>query len=145
MKRPRQVVSYNMSRIRSRGTKPEAELEALLISIGIDYVAHPGGYGHPDFVYPKSKIALFADSSFWHGYDWEKLRIKIKTNQGFWEKKIERTISRDREITKYFEDQGWKVIRFWDFELHEQADKCRVIINEAVARALGDHNDDLLN
>ena len=29
-------------------------------------------FGNPDFVFPKSKIALFADGCFWHGHNLQK-------------------------------------------------------------------------
>jgi DNA mismatch endonuclease (patch repair protein) len=134
-RRPKDVVSYNMSRIRSRDTKVEAELETILKIIGLEYVSHPKVYGNPDFVYPELKIAIFADSAFWHGYDWENRKNDIKTNREFWLKKIENTISRDREVTQTLEMQGWIVIRLWDFELHRQPDKCKVVLQEAIAHA----------
>ena len=113
-KRSRETVSYNMSRIRSQGTKPEAELEAILKTISLGYISHPNVYGHPDFAYPELKIALFADSAFWHGYDWESMRTKIKTNKKFWEKKIEKTMSwRSENQTIYTWNTSKKMCKNW--------------------------------
>ena len=44
------------------------------------------------------KIAVFCDSEFWHGYDWERRKHDFKSRQDFWIPKIERNIARDREV-----------------------------------------------
>lgn len=132
-KRSTEIVSYNMSRIRSRNTKLESQLEEILQTTSSDYVKHPNNvYGKPDFTYPRLKIAIFADSDFWHGYKWEEKKHEIKTNLEFWISKIERNIERDKEVTRELERQGWKVIRLWGHDILRNIDKCRSIILEAV-------------
>jgi DNA mismatch endonuclease Vsr len=133
-KRPKEVVSYNMSRIRSQGTKLEEALERILETIPVKFVKHPKMFGKPDFAYPELKIAVFADSDFWHGYDWWEKKKEIKTNKEFWIKKIERNMERDEEVTRKFQEQGWVVIRLWGHEINQQSDKCRTIVEEAVNR-----------
>jgi len=131
-KRPKEIVSYNMSRIRSEGTRLEANLEGILDSIGADFVKHPKIFGKPDFVYPELKIAVFADSDFWHGYNWQEMKNEIKTNTEFWIKKIERNIERDREVTRELKKQGWRVVRLWGHQIDRQPNKCKAIIEGAL-------------
>lgn len=65
-----------------------------------------------DLTFKKYKIAIFVDSEFFHGKDWETEKDRIKSNQEFWCKKIERNIQRDIEVNSYLKLQEWKVIRF---------------------------------
>ena len=65
-------------------------------------------YGKPDIVFISKKIAVFCDSEFWHGYNWEERKKDFKSHQEFWIPKIER----DVEVTTKLESEGWTVIRF---------------------------------
>jgi DNA mismatch endonuclease Vsr len=136
-KRPREVVSYNMSRIRSQGTELEKALERILEKFPVKFVKHPKIFGKPDFAYLELKIAVFADSDFWHGYDWGEKKKEIKTNKEFWIKKIERNMERDEEVTRELREQGWVVVRLWGHDINQQPDKCRTTIEEALNRAIG--------
>ena len=71
--------------------------------------------GHPDFVFLNKKIAIFVDGCFWHGHDCRN--TKPKDHQEYWDKKRERNMKHDKEITEYFENRGWTVIRIWECEL----------------------------
>jgi DNA mismatch endonuclease Vsr len=124
-----------MSRIRSEGTKLEASLEKILETIPGRFANHPKILGKPDFAYPKLKIAIFADSEFWHGYGWQERKEEIKTNKEFWIKKIERNMERDKEVTRKLENQGWRVIRLWGHDINWQPNKCKTVIEEAVGEA----------
>lgn len=141
-KRSREEVSHYMSKIRSEGTKLEAKLEKILQSIGIEFNKQPKIFGKPDFVYPQLKIAIFADSDFWHGFNWEEKKNEIKTNKEFWLRKIERNIERDKEVTRSLEKKGWRVVRLWGHEIHRQPNKCRNIIEESVKLAHTKSNPD---
>lgn len=71
--------------------------------------------GHPDFVFLRSRIAVFVDGCFWHGHDCRNTRPA--NNEEFWRKKQERNRQHDQDITAYFENRGWTVIRIWECEL----------------------------
>ncbi len=90
--------------------------------------------GKPDFSWSKRKVAVFCDSSFWHGYKWgEKLNGKsFRTNRSYWIKKIQRNIERDKAVTRLLRKNGWKVLRFWDFQIEKNLDKCIKIISNAL-------------
>jgi DNA mismatch endonuclease Vsr len=131
-RRPREVVSYNMSRIRSTNTQLEQKLGEVLERAGLRYEKYYGIVGKPDFALPEFKIALFADSNFWHGYNWSKAKGEIKTHKDFWTRKIERNMERDREVNKTLRKLGWKVIRFWEHEITNDPKKCLREIMSAV-------------
>ena len=73
--------------------------------------------GHPDFVFPKERVALFADGCFWHGHDCRN--VTPSDNAEYWKKKIERNKIRDRVVTDELTRKGWKVIRIWECEIKE--------------------------
>jgi len=72
-------------------------------------------FGKPDFVFPKTKTAIFLDGCFWHGHDCRN--TKPKDNIDYWKAKIKRNKKRDKEVTKHIIQKGWTVIRFWECEL----------------------------
>ena len=74
--------------------------------------------GHPDFVFLDKKIAIFVDGCFWHGHDCRNTHPS--DNQDYWQKKRERNIRHDKEITALFELRGWTVIRIWECELKKK-------------------------
>lgn len=74
--------------------------------------------GHPDFVFLDKKIAVFVDGCFWHGHDCRNTRPS--DNAEYWQRKRERNIKHDKEVTAMFENRGWKVIRIWECELKKK-------------------------
>jgi len=71
--------------------------------------------GKPDFVFPKLKIAIFADGCFWHGHNCRNLTPS--DNSVYWEKKIARNRERDIAVTDALNKKGWKVVRIWECEI----------------------------
>jgi DNA mismatch endonuclease Vsr len=127
MVKPSRRVSYNMSRIRSKGTLIEKILSSKLARLGIrGYRRNSASiFGKPDFSWGKTKVAVFCDSSFWHGYKF--LRTKkhdFKRNRKFWLNKILRNIERDKEVNKALRNKGWRVLRFWDFQIEGDTEQC---------------------
>ncbi len=70
----------------------------------------------PDIVFPGNKIAVFVDGCFWHGCPDHYVRPRSRTD--FWDKKLRSNVERDRRQTIHLEDKGWKVLRFWEHEVH---------------------------
>ena len=115
----------NMQHIKAKDTSIEVLLRKALWSKGIRYRKNfKGLIGKPDIVLSKHKIAIFCDSEFFHGYDWENRKHDFKSNQEFWIPKIERNMERDKEVTATLEAQGWKVVRFWGKEIKKSTDNC---------------------
>ena len=123
----------NMRAIRSKDTTIELALRKALWQRGIRYRKnYKGLLGKPDIVIPKYRIAVFCDSDFWHGYDWENRKARIKSNQDYWIPKIERNMKRDREVTATLVEQGWIVLRFWEHTIRKELEECVEDIQEAV-------------
>jgi DNA mismatch endonuclease (patch repair protein) len=117
--------SYNMSQIRSKGTKPELLLKKALWQAGVRYKTPKIPLlGKPDISLKKHKLVIFVDGTFWHGYEWVNRKHDIKSNREFWIAKIERNMQRDREVNAYYQSKGWTVLRFWDFEVKGELGAC---------------------
>ncbi len=125
MARDEKTVSYNMSRIKSKDTAIELLLRRELWQRGLRYRKNSKSlYGKPDIAFIRKKIAVFCDSEFWHGYDWEHRKSDFKKHQDFWIPKIERNMQRDREVTAALEQDGWVVLRFWGKDIKKNPSAC---------------------
>lgn len=123
----------NMRAIRSKDTTIELALRKALWKQGIHYRKnYKELIGKPDIVITKYRIAVFCDSDFWHGYDWENRKSRIKSNQEYWIPKIERNMRRDQEVTSALVEQGWIVLRFWEHDIRKNMDDCLNDVLEAV-------------
>ena len=125
----------NMSRIRGKDTSIELALRKALWAKGYRYRKNYKGLpGSPDIALTKYKIAIFCDSEFFHGKDWDSLKAKLEKgkNSGYWIKKIERNIERDRDKDKKLEMEGWTVIHFWGKDILKNTDECIKVIEETI-------------
>ena len=123
----------NMQAIKSSDTTIELLLRKALWAKGIRYRKnYKGLIGKPDIAITKYKIAVFCDSDYWHGYDWENRNKRIKSNRDYWIPKIERNMKRDKEVSAALEEQGWTVLRFWEWQIRRETDQCVNIILNAV-------------
>lgn len=114
VKKTPEQIHYNMSRIRGKDTEIEMNLRKELWSRGLRYRKNAKSIlGKPDVAFIGKKVAVFCDSEFWHGYDWENRREEIKSNRDYWIPKIERNIARDLEVNEGLEADGWIVLRYW--------------------------------
>ena len=115
----------NMSAIRSKGTKIEVSLAKALWTRGFRYRKNDKSvYGSPDLTFKRFKIAIFVDSEYFHGKDWEIEKYRIKTNTDFWHRKIEKNIQRDKAVNAELLKNNWKVLRFWGREVQKELDFC---------------------
>ena len=125
----------NISRIRVKDTSIEVVLRKALWHRGFRYRKNYKELpGRPDIVLPKYRIAIFCDSEFFHGKDWEilKLRLEKGKNPDYWIKKIERNRSRDFETDKKLLFLGYTVIHFWGQDIKKHTDECIQAIEEAI-------------
>lgn len=86
--------------------------------------------GSPDIAVLKYKIAVFVDGEFWHGYDWDGRKPKLKRNREYWIEKIEENMARDVRVDKTLVGMGWTPIHFWTKEVLEDRDNCVDAIKE---------------
>lgn len=124
-----------MSKIRGKDTKIEVALRKALWAKGYHYRKNykmiPGS---PDICLTKYKIAIFCDSEFFHGKDWDILQQKVtKGNNGeYWVKKIQENMFRDNEKDKALNLLGWTVIHFWGKDILKHTDECVKVIEEVI-------------
>lgn len=124
-----------MKNIKGRDTKIELKLRKALWHKGYRYRKNVKALpGSPDIALTKYKIAIFCDSEFFHGKDWEVLKPRLErgNNSQFWISKISRNRERDEEVNKQLLFRGWTVIRFWGTDITKYTDECVKVIEEAI-------------
>ena len=121
-----------MKAVKSKGNKStELKLVQLFKEFGIKgWRRNYKLLGNPDFVFSRSRVAVFSDGCFWHGHDCRN--ITPHDNVEYWEKKIERNIARDKLVTKTLKDKGWEVVRIWECEIKKSGlpKKLNFLVNE---------------
>lgn len=115
----------NMQAVKNKDSEIEKILRKELWNRGLRYIKNVSNvFGHPDIVFIGKKVAVFCDSEFWHGYNWEERKKDIKSHQAFWIAKIERNIQRDMQVTKKLQEDGWRVLRFWGKDIKKNVIEC---------------------
>ena len=123
----------NMQAVKNKNSRIEVLLGKALWNKGLRYRKNDKTvFGKPDFTFKKYKIAVFCDSEFWHGKDWEVRKFDHKSNQDFWLPKIERNIQRDVEVTTELRKQGWVVLRFWGKDIVKNPQNCALEIENII-------------
>lgn len=112
--------SRNMAAIKSV-SKLEDKISKVLWNQGFRYRRNTKDlFGKPDFSIKRYKIVIFIDSCFWHRCP-EHGNIP-KTNTDFWVKKLNRNVERDKEVTDYYKNKEWHILRVWEHEFKEDFD-----------------------
>jgi DNA mismatch endonuclease, patch repair protein len=111
----------NMQAIRSQ-SKLENMVSRELWKRGIRFRKNVRNlFGKPDIAIKKYKVVIFIDSCFWHGC---VLHGNIpKTNQEYWNKKLQRNKARDLEVEQYYLKRNWHYIRIWEHEIKKDLNK----------------------
>ena len=122
-----------MSSIRSKDTKPELIVRQGLFALGIrGWRCHTRSLpGRPDLAFTRWQVAVFVDGAFWHGHP---DHFTFGKSGEYWDAKIARTQERDRLANEQLRKRGWTVLRFWDFEVRDDPDRCLA----AIVAALGE-------
>ena len=108
--------SQIMRKIKSKNTKLENRIISDLWKAGFRFRRNVSSLkGKPDIAIKKYKIVIFIDSCFWHGCS-EHCRMP-SSNKLYWEKKIKRNIERDKEVTNFYQEKRWYILRIWEHEL----------------------------
>ena len=107
MKKTPEQIHYNMQRVKCKNTEIELRLRKELWSRGVRYRKNVSKItGKPDIAFIGKKVAVFCDSEFWHGYDWERQRAAIKSNR--------------------------TVLRFWGNEIKNNVEQCADLVIAAL-------------
>ena len=135
-KKTKEQIHTNMSHVKNSDTALENALCAELIRRGIKSFSRNARtiIGKPDIAFSARKIAIFCDSEFFHGKDWEVLKPRLEkgNNSQYWVSKIARNRERDDEINKRLLFEGWTVIRFWGKDISDNVEECIKVIEEAI-------------
>lgn len=117
--------SLVMSRIRSKFTSLDIKMEGVLKRAGLRFQMYPKEFGSPDFIVG-NRVAVFCDSSFWHGRNWRKLRKRLLEGNRpeYWVEHIGRNRARDRLVTKKLVEKGLTVVRLWDTDIQKRPETC---------------------
>lgn len=107
----------NMRNIRGRDTKPEMLIRRGLHAHGLRFRLHDRTLpGSPDLVFPRYHAVVFVHGCFWHLHGCS-LSTLPNTRQGFWQKKFEANISRDKKAITTLLATGWRVLVIWECAL----------------------------
>ena len=125
--------SRAMSHIKGKDTSIEVLLRKALWHKGIRYRKNYKKLpGTPDIAITKYRIAIFCDSEFFHGYNWEIKKQKLGHNRAYWIKKIERNMTRDRENDSKLIAMDWVPMHFWGHEIHKRTEECVEAVEDLI-------------
>jgi len=125
--------SFNMSRIRSKDTKPEMLVRKFLFSQGFRYRLHTKKLpGKPDIVLPKYKTVVFIHGCFWHGHEGCRYFVIPKTRTDWWRDKIGRNRENDKLNAQKMKEMGWRVLEI--FECGLKSEKLQGTLNSIVSQ-----------
>ena len=130
--------SFNMSRVKSKNTKPEMYVFGILDKLGINYLRHYQTYGKPDIAFPENKIAIFINGEFWHG---RKFGKEKHAYQDSWVKKIYGNMLRDKKNYNLLRKEGWQIVKIWDSDLKKHPKRELNKIMEAIRKPLISKSD----
>ena len=103
--------SHNMSRIRSRDTKPEKLVRSLLHRMGCRFRLHRKDLpGKPDIVLPKHHTVILVHGCYWHRHPDCRFAYLPKSNRQFWENKFQENIARDARQIQQLTILGWRAL-----------------------------------
>lgn len=125
-----------MSRIHGKDTNCELVLRHTLWHYGYRYRKNYKKLpGSPDICITKYKLAIFCDSDYFHGRDWNnKLKEKVMrgNNNLYWTMKIQENIDRDNKVDAQLRGMGWTVIHFWSSDIIKNVNACVDEVNDMI-------------
>ena len=113
--------SWNMSRIRSKNTRPELAVRKYLYSKGFRYRLHNRHLpGTPDISNQCKKTAVFVNGCFFHQHEGCKRPTVPKSNKEYWIPKLKKNTAKFAQNTDKLLDMGWKVFTVWECETKDE-------------------------
>ena len=108
-------------------TSIERSLQAELARRSVPFTAQAADLGLPDLVLSNYKVVIFADGCYWHGctapsckfFQTRGLHYMIGRRRSANEQR-----EHDRKVTQYYQNNGFKVFRFWEHEIKKSAAQC---------------------
>ena len=126
---------------KKRDTRPEVVLRRAVFARGLRYrCVVPDLPGRPDLVFRRARVIVFCDGDFWHGRDLVERVAKLERghNAPYWVEKIKGNVARDRRTDISLTEGGWTVLRFWERDIHRDAeriaDEIATLVRDELAR-----------
>ena len=112
--------SWNMSRIRSKNTRPEIIVRSLLHGMGYRFRLFNSKLpGNPDIILPRRKKIIFVNSCFFHRHPGCRKATTPKSNVQYWLTKFQKNMLRDEKVKNLLEIAGWKVFTIWECQIKD--------------------------
>jgi DNA mismatch endonuclease (patch repair protein) len=107
-----------MAKVHSTDTMPEIRVRTVLEEMGYTFFLENNELpGKPDMLLPDYDTVIFVHGCFWHGCPvCRRAKIRPKENAEYWNKKLDRTIERDKENKIKLEQLGYKILVIWECE-----------------------------
>ena len=120
---------------KKKNTACEIVLRKALTALGLRYRIDAADLsGRPDIVFRPARVAVHCDGDFWHGRNLEQRLAKLSTghNAPYWVAKIQGNVARDARNTTALEAGEWLVLRYWEKDIHADAERIAAEIAEHV-------------
>ena len=105
------IRSWNMSRIRSKDTKPELIVRSALHRLGYRFRLHKKDLpGKPDIVLAKYRTVIFVHGCFWHQHKGCRYEYQPKTRIKFWREKLSLNKERDKKNDRKIRKMGYRLL-----------------------------------
>ena len=110
--------SWMMSKVRSQDTAPEKAVRSVIHHMGFRFRLHQKSLpGSPDIVLARHKKVVFVHGCFWHQHEGCPSATRPKSNQGFWNTKLDENVQRDKSTQSLLDQMGWKCLVVWECDL----------------------------
>lgn len=120
--------SFNMSRIRSRNTRPEMVVRSIVHRLGYRYRLHKSDLpGKPDIVLVRHRKIIDVHGCFFHMHSCKYGNVTPATNASFWKQKRLSNVRRDEQNLHALTTSGWQVLIVWECETRYPANLERTI------------------
>ena len=131
----KEIRSYNMSKVKSKNTKPEEIVRKFLFSKGFRYRKNVKDLpGSPDIVLSKYKTVIFVNGCFWHIHEGCDSFSWPSNNYEFWKDKLTANGERDKRNQRMLQEMGWKVLIIWQCELKKKVreERLNLLVHQIV-------------
>jgi len=107
-----------MAKVHSTNTTPEIRVRKILEEMGYTFsLENQNLPGKPDIFLPDYNTVIFVNGCFWHGCPvCHHAKVWSKENAEYWNKKLDRTIERDKKNITKLEELGYRVLVIWECE-----------------------------
>ncbi len=128
-----------MSRVRARNTLPELTVRSALHGMGFRFRLHSRDLpGKPDIVLPRYHKVIYVHGCFWHQHKGCLKAKRPRTNQDFWNAKLDRNIARDQENYRDLCLRDWECLIVWEcqtLDSNDLVERLRSFLTESQPRS----------